>query len=61
MIIFIFDLEYSSWFIFDNLFVWDCYNSTQKTKFINDVDFLANLILNDEIKKIDFFFKLWWY
>jgi hypothetical protein len=55
MIIFIFDLEYSSGFIFDNLFVWDYYNSTQKTKFINDVDFLANLILNYEIKKIDFF------
>ena len=51
MIIFISNLEYSLGFIFDNLFVWDCDNSTQKIKFINDVDFPANLILNDEIKK----------
>ena len=58
MIIFISNLEYSLGFIFDNLFVWDCDNSTQKIKFINDVDFPANLILNDKIKKK---FKLWWY
>jgi hypothetical protein len=51
MIIFISNLEYSLGFIFDNLFVWDCDNSTQKIKFINDVDFPANLILNDKIKK----------
>jgi hypothetical protein len=51
MIIFISNLEYLLGFIFDNLFVWDCDNSTQKIKFINDVDFPANLILNDEIKK----------
>jgi len=51
MIIFISNLEYSLGFIFDNLFVWDCDNSTQKIKFINDIDFPANLILNDEIKK----------
>jgi len=51
MIIFISNLEYSLGFIFDNLFVWDCDNSTQKIKFINDVDFPANLILNNEIKK----------